>query len=49
MHGFYINEESKIISFDMINDFNIKNREEVYKNIYDEIEKNTKGIRLILH
>ena len=39
MHGFYLDEEEKSISFDIIIDFKIKNREEVYKEIYEEVKK----------
>ncbi len=39
MHGFYISFEDQYISFDIIIDFKIKNREEVYQTIYDEILK----------
>ena len=39
MHGFYLDETEKIISFDIIIDFSIKNREELYKKIYDEIQQ----------
>ena len=39
MHGFYLDETEKIISFDIIIDFSIKNREELYKAIYDEIQQ----------
>lgn len=42
MHGFYLNEEDRSISFDIIIDFKIKNREEVYKQIYDEIQEKYK-------
>ena len=38
MHGFYIDKLDKYISFDIIIDFKIKNREEVYKQIYDEVQ-----------
>ena len=38
MHGFYIDKKEKNISFDIIIDFNIKNREEVYREIYDEVK-----------
>ena len=38
MHGFYIDEHEKNISFDIIIDFKVKNREEVYKQIYDEVQ-----------
>ena len=39
MHGFYFDEEDKTISFDIIIDFKVKNREEVYTQIYDEIKE----------
>ena len=42
MHGFYFNEEDKVISFDIIIDFKIKNREEEYQKIYKEIQENYK-------
>ncbi len=38
MHGFYLDEEEKSISFDIIIDFKIKNREEVYKEIYEKVK-----------
>ena len=38
MHGFYLDEVDKSISFDIIIDFKIPNREEVYKEIYDEVQ-----------
>ena len=39
MHGFYLDDEEKEISFDIIIDFKVSNREEIYKEIYDEIQK----------
>ena len=39
MHGFYIDFVDKYISFDIIIDFKIDNREEVYKKIYDEVSE----------
>ena len=39
MHGFYIDEIEKSISFDIIIDFKVENREEVYKDIYDKVNK----------
>ena len=39
MHGFYVDEQEKIISFDIIIDFVIKDREEVYKQIFDEVQE----------
>ena len=46
MHGFYLDYKEKIISFDIIIDFKIKNREEVYKEIYDEIQNKYKGYNI---
>ena len=37
MHGFYLDEKEKIISFDIIIDFNAENREMIYQKIHDEI------------
>ena len=42
LHGLYIDEEAKSISFDIIIDFQIKNREEEYQKIYDEIQSKYK-------
>ena len=38
MHGFYFDDVDKTISFDIIIDFIVKNRENVYKEIYDEVQ-----------
>lgn len=38
MHGFYLDNEDKILSFDIIIDFKAKNREQIYKEIYDKIQ-----------
>lgn len=46
MHGFYLDEQDKTISFDIIIDFNIKDREEIYKSIYDEIQEKYKNYKL---
>ena len=46
MHGFYIDEEDKIISFDIIIDFSIKNREEIYRIIYDEVQNKYKDYQI---
>ena len=46
MHGFYFNEEDKSISFDIIIDFKVKNREEVYQEIYDEIQNKYKDFKI---
>ena len=39
MHGFYLDEVDKSISFDIIIDFKVDNREEVYKEIYDQVQE----------
>ena len=46
MHGFYLDDKEKTISFDIIIDFKIKNREEVYKEIYDKIQEKYKNYKL---
>lgn len=46
MHGFYIDEADKSISFDIIIDFNTKNVEEVYAKIYDEVQAKYKDYKL---
>lgn len=46
MHGFYLNDKEKIISFDIIIDFKIKNREEVYKEIFDKVQQKYKNYKL---
>ncbi len=46
MHGFYFDEEDKSISFDIIIDFNAKNREEIYIKIYEEIEAKYKDYKI---
>ena len=46
MHGFYLDEEEKSISFDIIIDFKIKDREEVYKKIYEEVKNKYKDYKI---
>ena len=46
MHGFYIDFEEQNISFDIIIDFKVKNKDEVYKEIYDEIQKKYKDYKV---
>lgn len=38
MHGFYLDEEENEISFDIIIDFKVKNKQEIYNDIYDKIK-----------
>lgn len=46
MHGFYLNKEEKTMSFDIIIDFAAENKEDIYKNIYDEVKKKYKDYHL---
>ena len=46
MHGFYIDVVQKMINFDIIIDFSIKNREEEYGKIYDEIQDKYKDYEI---
>ena len=46
MHGFYIDENEKTISFDIIIDFKIKNQEEIYRKIYDEVKNKYNDYKL---
>ena len=38
MHGFYVDKVNKIISLDIIIDFNVADHEKLYQQIYDEIQ-----------
>ena len=46
MHGFYLNKEEKTMSFDIIIDFAAENKEDIYKNIYDDVKKKYKDYHL---
>ena len=46
MHGFYMDDSDKTISFDIIIDFAIPNREELYQHIYDEVQSKYKDYAL---
>ena len=39
MHGFYYNKTDNIINFDIIFDYDDKNKEETYKDIYNKIKQ----------
>ena len=45
-HGFYLDKEDMAISFDIIIDFKIKDREELYRHIYDEVQEIYKNYKL---
>ena len=46
MHGFYFDKVEKSISFDIIIDFKIKDREELFKHIYEEIQDKYKDYKI---
>lgn len=46
MHGFYFDEDDKSISFDIIIDFKVKNREKVYQEIYDKVQSKYKDYEI---
>ena len=48
MHGFYVNIKDKTMSFDIIIDYNIKNREMLYKQIYDEVKEKYIDYNLVI-
>ena len=48
MHGFYFDEADKSISFDIIIDFDVDSREEVYAKIYDEVKEKYPDYKIII-
>ena len=46
MHGFYLDENEKNISLDIIIDFAVKDRQALYKHIYDEVQNKYKNYKL---
>ena len=38
-HGFYLNEENKTIRFDIVLDFDVEDRTELYEKIYQEVSE----------
>lgn len=46
MHGFYLDEEEKTISFDIIIDFKVENKEELYKEIYNKVQEKYKDYKI---
>ncbi len=46
MHGFYLDEAEKSISFDIIIDFKIKEPDVIYKSIYDEVKEKYKDYKI---
>ena len=43
MHGFYFDEQDKMIRFDIVMDFKVPDREKVYQEIYTEVQKKYPG------
>lgn len=48
MHGFYLNDEDKTISFDIIADFQAKEREKIYQEIYDQVQEELKEYKITI-
>ena len=47
-HAFYVNEETKTIRFDVVLDFDVKNRNELLENLYKELSEKYKGYKLAI-
>jgi len=47
-HAFYVDEETKTIRFDVVLDFDVKNRNELLENLYKEVSKKYKGYQLVI-
>ena len=47
-HGFYYDKKSKTIRFDLVFDFNIKNRKELFDKIYNDIKSLYKDYEIII-
>lgn len=48
MHGFYVDIKDKTMSFDIIIDYNVKNREMLYKQIYDKVKEKYSDYNLVI-
>lgn len=46
MHGFYLDKKAKTLSFDIIIDFRAKDREAIYREIYDQVQREFKEYEL---
>ena len=46
MHGFYIDEEDKYINIDIVIDYNVKDKETIYKSILNNIKNKYKGYKI---
>ena len=48
MHGFYLDINDKTLSFDIIIDFKAKNREKIYREIYDSVQEKFKNYKITI-
>ena len=48
MHGFYFDIQDKTLSFDIIIDFKAKDREKIYQDIYDVVQKEFKDYKITI-
>ncbi len=48
MHGFYLDVKDKTLSFDIIIDFKAENREKIYQDIYNAVQKEFKDYKIII-
>ena len=48
LHGFYLDKKEKTISFDIILDFEDKNKIETYKEIYDKVQRHYPNYKIII-
>ena len=48
MHGFYLDVEDKTINFDIIIDFKSKEREKIYQDIYDKVQKEFNDYAIVI-
>lgn len=46
LHGFYLDRKEKILSFDIILDFEDLNRQETYKEIYNKVQEKYKDYKI---
>lgn len=46
MHGFYFSEEEKYLSFDIVVDFKVKEKEELLKSLYETLEEKYKDFKV---
>ena len=48
MHGFYLDTKDKTLSFDIIIDFKAEDREKIYQDIYDAVQKEFKDYKITI-